>query len=212
MTLTKEQRSSLEERTSRYQKNLYLAGEYLAGRGITEATAVSARLGVVDEPIQGDSHAEGFRLSIPYLTRAGVVDIRYRCLRQHDCSKANCPKYLGGAGESLRIYGVGNLVSAGTWICVTEGELDSVILTQLGYPAVGLPGANSWKRHWHRLFEDFSRIIVFGDGDDAGRKFAQRLCEEFPGIAEAVQMDWKKDVTDMFDEKGREFFDNIIRA
>ena len=212
MTLTKEQRSSLEEKTRRFQKNLYLAGEYLAGRGITEDTAVSARLGVVDGAVQGDPHAKGVRLSIPYLTRAGVVDIRYRCLRPHDCGEENCPKYLGGAGDSPRIYGVGNLVSAGSWICVTEGELDSLILTQLGYPAVGFPGASSWKRHWRRVFEDFSRIIVFGDGDDAGRKFVARIREEFPAAVEAVPMDWKKDVNDMFLEKGRGFFDDIIRA
>lgn len=208
--LTKERRSLLETQTSRFQQNLHMAAEYLAGRGITEETAVSARLGVVDGPVYGDPHAKGLRLSIPYQTRSGIVDIRYRCLRKHDCKLEGCSKYLGGAGISPRIYGVEDLVSAAAWICVTEGELDCVILHQLGIKAIGLPGANQWKQHWRRLFEDFSRIIVFGDGDDGGRGFLKRWQEEFPHSVEAVQLDGKKDVTDIFMLKGREFFDNII--
>jgi len=211
VTLTKEQRILLESQTSRYQTNLYLAAEYLEARGITEDTAVSARLGVVDEAIHGDSDAAFQRLSIPFITRSGVVDIRYRCIREHECGEVGCSKYLGRPGSTLRLYGVEDLVSAESSICVTEGELDRLILRQLGFPAVGQPGSESWKQHWFRLFEDFSRIVVFGDGDDAGKRFIRGWLDRFPQSVEAVQLPPTEDVNSMYLLEGREYFDNIIR-
>lgn len=210
MTLSPDARTLLENQTKQFQSNLYVAAEYLEGRGITEDTAVSARLGVVDEPIHGDGDAAYNRLSIPFLTRSGAVDIRSRCIRGHDCGAVGCPKYLGRPGSSLRIYGVSDLVSAGDTIAVTEGELDRLILRQLGYPAVGLPGAESWKRHWRRLFEDFSRIVVFGDGDSAGRRFIKKWMDEFPQAVEGVQLDDGEDVNSMFLKEGGQYFSDIL--
>lgn len=213
MTLTKEQRILLESQTSRYQTNLYLAAEYLEARGITEDTAVTARLGVVDEPVHGDDDSAYQRLTIPFVTRSGVVDIRYRCIRDHDCGDSGCPKYLGRPGSSLRLYNVEGLVSADSAICVTEGELDALILNQLGYNAVGQPGSESWKPHWYRLFEDFSRIIVFGDADSAGRRFIRGWMDRFPQSVEGVQIPGEdgEDVNYMYLLEGREYFDHIIR-
>lgn len=211
MTLTKQQRDILESQTKRYETNLYVAAEYLAGRGITEDTAVSARLGVVDEPIHGDTDSPYNRLSIPFITRSGVADIRFRCIRGHDCGEVGCPKYLGRPGSNLRIYGVEHLVSADSTIGVAEGELDALILHQLGYHAVGLPGAESWKRHWRRLFEDFQRIVVFGDGDSAGRRFIRKMMDEFPQSVEGMQLDDGEDVNSMFLKEGSAYFDNILR-
>ena len=211
MTLTLEQRSLLESQTSQYQSNLYVAAEYLEGRGITEDTAVSARLGVVDEPIHGDNDAAYNRLSIPYITRSGVVDLRYRCIRGHACGEVGCAKYLGRPGQTLRIFGVEALLSAGDTIGITEGELDTLILRQLGYPSIGLPGAESWKRHWHRLLEDFSRIVVFGDGDSAGHRFIRKLMDEFPQSVEGVQLPEGEDVNSMYLLEGSEYFDSVLR-
>lgn len=210
MGLSAEQRTLLESQTLRYQEHLYVAAEYLEGRGITEDTAVTARLGVVDEAIHGDTEAAFQRLSIPYITRSGVVDLRFRCIRNHDCGEVGCPKYLGRPGASLRIYGVDDLVSAGNTIAVTEGELDCLILRQLGYPAVGLPGAESWKRHWGRLFEDFQRVVVFGDGDTAGVRFIRKFFDQFPQSTEAVQLPEGEDVNSMFLLEGESYFYNIF--
>lgn len=208
--LTQEQRNLLEIQTSQYQSNLELAAEYLAGRGITEDTAVSARLGVVDEPIHGDDDSAYNRLAIPYITRSGVVCFRYRCLRNHRCDEVGCPKYLGGLGVAPRIYNVGHLVTAGNSICVTEGELDALTLVQLGYDAVGIPGAQSWKPHWVRLFEDFGRIFVMVDGDSGGSKFARAWESRFPQTVELIQMDEGEDVNSMYLKEGEPYFYNIL--
>ena len=211
MTLTQEQRSLLESQTSRYQSNLYVAAEYLEGRGITEDTAVWARLGVVDEPIYGDDDGAYNRLAIPYITRSGVVCFRYRCIRGHRCDEEGCAKYLGGLGVVPRIYNVGHLVTAGNSICVTEGELDALTLVQLGYDAVGIPGAQTWKPHWVRLFEDFGRIIVMVDGDSGGSKFAKAWESRFPQTVELVQMDEGDDVNSVYLLEGSEYFDRYLR-
>lgn len=210
MTLTSEQRSLLETQTQRYQDNLYVAAEYLAGRGITEDTAVAARLGVVDESIHGDDDSAYNRLAIPYVTRAGVVCFRYRCLRDHQCDDVGCAKYLGGLGVPPRIYNVGHLVTAGNIICVTEGELDALTLVQLGYDAVGIPGAQSWKPHWSRLFEDFSRLLVFVDGDSGGSKFSKAWESRFPQSVELIKMDEGEDVNSMFLREGESYFRDIL--
>lgn len=208
--LTKEQKSLLESKTAQYHSNVSRGLEYLAGRGISADTIDSARLGVVDEALPSDPHANGERLSIPYITKSGVVDIRYRCIREHNCGEASCPKYLGGTGTTPRLYNVGCIDTAGSRICITEGELDAVILHQLGYSAVGVPGANTWKRHWRRLFEDFTRVYIFCDGDEAGRGFRTHILAEIP-TAEAVMMPEKQDVTTMFLKEGRDYFDRILR-
>lgn len=210
MQLTKEQKNLLEAQTSQYQTNLHLAQDYLEGRGLTEAIAVTARLGVVDVGIHGDTEAAYSRLSIPYLTRSGVVSIRYRCLRGHACDEVGCSKYLGGLGEAPRIYGVEHLVSAGSTIGVVEGELDALTLWQLGHMAVGIPGSQIWKQHWGRLFEDFGRIIVLCDGDPAGERFGKSWAQRFPRSVEVVQLDEHEDVNSMFLLEGGEYFDSFF--
>jgi DNA primase len=208
--LTKEQRILLESKTARYQDNVQQAGAYLESRGFTADTIGSARLGVVDEAIEGDPNAAGFRLSIPYITQSGIVNIRFRCLREHDCGEASCPKYLSSPGLPNRLYGVRRIVSAGSRICITEGELDALTFDQLGYSAAGVPGAQSWKRHWRKLFEDFERVYVFGDGDDAGRAFVKLVCAEIPAAVPIVMPD-KFDVNKMYTDHGRQFFDELLR-
>lgn len=198
--LTNSQRASLEEETQRNQSRVNQVEEYLLGRGFTQATIEAARLGVDDDG----------RLAIPYLTRAGVVDIRTRCLRSHDCGESGCLKYKSRPGSTSKIFGVQHLVTAGPWICVCEGELDSLILGQLGYPAVGVPGAGNWKHHWKRVFEDFTRIFVFCDGDEAGKRFGERFCTEIP-LAEMVICPPKQDVNSQFLLMGRSYFDGILR-
>jgi len=210
-TLTSAQRSLLESQTSQYESSLVLAEDYLVGRGLTQDTAVMARLGVVDEPLEFDDDATGNYLSIPYLARAGVVSLRFRCIREHDCNGINYhSKYRTRIGDRARIYGVEHLVSAGPAICITEGELDALILNQLGYPAVALPGAQTWKAHYRRLFEDFSRIVVFADGDHAGSTFADTWSKLFPRSVQIAQMDEKEDVNSMFLLYGEDYFHGIL--
>lgn len=181
---------------ARYGQAVDLAADYLAGRGLFESTARSMRLGVVDDPLPGDETYR-HRLCIPYLTRAGVVSIRFRCIQQHDCSAHGGTKYLGYPGAPTHLFNVGALFVPGDLVCVTEGELDAVVLSQAGLPSVGIPGANNWKKHYPRILEDFRRIIVFADGDDAGKKFGKLVAESVEGVT-VVTMPEGMDVNDVY--------------
>jgi DNA primase len=169
------QRELLERATTRYQENIYQAEAYLKSRGIPMEVARLARLGVVAEPEVGHEVYQG-RLSIPYVTKTGVVDLRFRSL-----NPAVEPKYMGLTGVDTKMYNVLDIERAGDFIAVCEGELDTLTLSAcVGIPCVGVPGANSWKKHYTRLLADFERVYVFADGDQPGKEFANSLARELP--------------------------------
>jgi len=169
------QKELLGQATQKYAANIYQAEAYLKSRGITMEAARLARLGVVAEPEVGHEAFTG-RLSIPYITKSGVVDLRFRSL-----NPAVEPKYMGMTGADTKMYNVLDIDKANNYIGVCEGELDTITLSAcVGIPCVGVPGANSWKKHYTRLLADFERIFVFADGDQPGTEFARSLARELP--------------------------------
>ena len=102
--------------------------------------------------------------------------MRFRCLEDHPKCQDH-GKYEAVKGEGTHLYNVGALHVAGDTIVVTEGELDALISTRAGMPAVGVPGATNWKPFYYRLFDDYERVILVGDGDSAGREFVATLAQ-----------------------------------
>lgn len=171
-------RELLNEATDRYGARIDMLADYLKGRGITRTAARAAKLGYVDSPLPGHEPYQG-RLSIPYLTESGTVDMKFRCVEDHDCKGYGHGKYLCLPASDSRMYHVTSALTADSYIAVTEGELDAVILNHLcEIPAVGIPGASSWKRHYARVLEDFDRVYVLGDGDKAGTEFARSVSKQ----------------------------------
>jgi DNA primase len=194
-------RASLEAATAAYETFLPMAEDYLAGRGIELSVAATYRLGVVVEPEVGHEYMVG-RLSIPYITRAGVVDLRFRCMEEHDCKVAEHPKYLGQDAAKTHLYNVGALIRAESTVAITEGEIDALVLDGIvGIPAVGVPGATSWKEHYPRCFDDFERVLVFADGDKAGNGFARKLAHELETVT-IVRMPEGMDVNEFYAQEG----------
>ena len=175
MKQSQSQKELLGKATQKYAASIHLAESYLAQRGISPSVARLARLGVVEEPEPGHEAFIG-RLAIPYITKTGVVDLRFRAL-----NPAVEPKYMGMVGASTKLYNVLDIERAGDWIGICEGELDTLTLSSVvGIPCVGVPGANSWKKHYTRMLADFERVFVFADGDQPGREFAASLARELP--------------------------------
>ena len=191
------QKELLEKATARYQENIYQAEAYLKSRGIPIETARLARLGVVVEAEVGHEIYTG-RLSIPYVTKTGVVDLRFRSL-----NPAVEPKYMGLTGADTKMYNVLDIERAGDFIGICEGELDTLTLSScVGIPCVGVPGANSWKKHYTRLLADFERVYVFADGDQPGKEFASSLARELP--CTIVQFPDGEDVNSFYISNGAE--------
>lgn len=192
------QKELLAKATTKYAANIHLAEDYLISRGITKEVARMARLGVVAEPEVGHEAFQG-RLAIPYITKTGVVDLRFRSL-----NPAVEPKYMGMTGAETKMYNVLDIDRAGDWIGVCEGELDTITLSGcVGIPCIGVPGANSWKKHYTRLLADFERIFVFADGDQPGKEFATGLARELP--VTVVQMPDGEDVNSAYVKYGSDY-------
>jgi len=192
------QKELLGKAAAQYAENIYQAEDYLRSRGIPLEVARLASLGVVAEPETGHEAFKG-RLSIPYITKTGVVDLRFRSL-----NPAVEPKYMGMTGAETKMYNVIDVERASDFIGVCEGELDTLTLSAcVGIPCVGVPGANSWKKHYTRLLADFERVFVFADGDGPGREFANSLARELP--VTVVGFGEGEDVNSVFVSHGKDY-------
>ena len=134
------------------------------------------------------------------------MDIRFRSINGEE------PKYMGMSGSETRLYNVKAISQATDFIAVCEGEIDAITLTQkCGIPAIGVPGANSWKRHYSKLLQDFERIYVFADGDQPGSDFGKKLAREVQGVI-VINMPDGEDVNSIFNKQGAEFFMGKVAA
>jgi len=195
MRLSKSQKELLEKATESYAQNLQEIVPYLQSRGITEQTATMFRLGFVREPEMGHEPYVG-KLAIPYLTPTGVIDIRFRSLNSD-----SGPKYMSRPGATTHIYNITALSNDSEILAICEGELDTVVATQAGFSAVGLPGANNWKSFYNRVLADWSKVILLCDGDNAGREMAKHLSRELDNVF-PVFMPEGQDVNDVYLAEG----------
>lgn len=202
-SLSIEERMALEAATAAYQEDLESDPQgqgYLAKRGISPEVARRFRLGVVRRPAQGHEALTG-RLSIPYVTPAGVVNANYRCIADHDCKAVEGHrKYLKPEGLPVNLFNVRDLKAPGDVICICEGEIDTITLSACGIPAVGVSGVNAWEDYFRLCFQDFTRVYAFGDADDAGKGLNKKLIEAVRAIP--VRLPKGEDVNSLYLKEG----------
>lgn len=186
LMLSPGQRESLDRAAGQYAASVDLAASYLAARGVSETEAHSALLGYVAEPVPGHERFVGW-VSIPYVTRAGVVAIKFRCARDHDCHASDCQRYDAPAGQKTRLYNARVCDEGGAVGAIVEGEFKAIACTyKLGIPAVGT-NAGTWLDHWTRTMANFDRVLVIADNDhredgaNPGRKHAEKVVKAVPG-------------------------------
>jgi DNA primase len=147
---------------------------YLKKRGLSEDSAASFRLGYVESPLPGHETARGM-LSIPYLTRSGVVTVRFRRL-----GDGEGPKYRSVPGDPPRIFNANALLIPSDHIAICEGEFDAIAATNAGIPAVGIAGVSAWKPFFARCFKGYRAVFILADQDDKGQgmEFAEKVAEQ----------------------------------
>lgn len=156
-------KKSLEDAATHYHNQLpgSLGEEYLLKvRGLTKSVVDSFRLGFVETPLTGDDMFKGM-ISIPFLTKTGPVAIQYRAVADKE------PRFLT-KGSTKRLFNPSVLLSPHRTVYICEGPVDTLTVSCLGLPAVGVPGVGQWSPVFARAFRN-RKVVVLADGDDTGQ-------------------------------------------
>lgn len=113
-------------------------------------------------------HFFGPGITIPYFADKQVAGLRWRNYSNKGA------KYLSPDGGSNRLYNTDSAYGADDLI-VCEGEFDAMVLEQLGYRAVAVPGAGTWPQPWNSYVSDVKNVWIMGDPDDAGVAGAEKV-------------------------------------
>lgn len=105
--------------------------------------------------------------TIPYYIGPTCVGVR---------QKEPGGKYKQPSGFFQRIFNV-DAARGAEEVVLTEGEFDAIVLSQMGYKALGVPGATQWNESWNNYVRDAKRVWAVFDNDDAGRKGAEKIRE-----------------------------------
>ena len=148
--------------SQRMTKTVHLTGsaERLHKRNISEKTNQFFQI-----------YRDGDVLRFPYYDESGIL------LGVKTKTKKKDFRYEGVSTDTL--FAQHRFPNTGKRIVVTEGELDAASCYEAmpGWPMVSLPhGAASAKKDIQKqipLFQGYEEIVLFFDGDDAGRKAAE---------------------------------------
>lgn len=201
------------------------AYEYLTEtRGLTEETVIKAKLGWADGKLNTYLINKGFspeeikatglvnkhgldyfknEIIFPYLDHGFPVQLRGKEIG----GKAR------GTPEPHKVpYGIDTIIGEET-VLLAEGEADTLTLHQLGYPAIGVPGVQTFKEDWLDLLEDAKRIYIMYDNDKAGKAGSEKVAGKIGSRARVVEIPYKNlDVNDLLVKKGmnRDDFDYLL--
>lgn len=136
--------------------------------GLTDSTIERFRLGyepeheeVIDEAT-GETRKVAARYVIPYLEGR-----RPRFFRYYSPDGDPKWKYTWESGAESTLFNAQDAMGdADGRVFVCEGEQKAMLLVQLGYAAVAVPGASQWKPEWQAKFTHARHVIFVYDNDN----------------------------------------------
>jgi hypothetical protein len=142
-------------------------------------------------------------LRMPYRDKHGAeIAVRFRW------ALTGPDRFTWKRGSKLLPYGLDRLDLArerGS-IALAEGESDTQALWSRGYPALGLPGAQSWRDDWARYFDGIQKIYVVIEPDAGGEAMLKWLrTSPIRDRVKLVRLDPYKDVNELFVERRHAF-------
>jgi hypothetical protein len=153
---------SREEKLKEFQRNLTTALRTpFYEHGLTDSTIDRFRLGYEPEHDEDGKHMPG-RYVIPYLEGRRPQFFRYY-------QPGGDPKwkYTWETGAESTLYnGQDAMGDKDGKVFLCEGEMKAMLLVQMGYAAVAVPGASQWKDEFQAKFTHARQIIVCYDNDN----------------------------------------------
>ena len=193
-TYTPAEGINLISQSPRKMTNVELRGEAeaLHRRGLSEKTCKFFRI-----------YRDGATLRFPYFTVDGVLaGVKVK-------TKKKIFTYEGVSTDTL--FGQHLFPTSGKRIVVTEGELDAASCYEAmpGWPMVSLPhGAASAKKDIQKqipLFQGYEEIVLFFDGDNAGRDATEEAANILPpGKVTIARLEGYKDASEALQAKDHE--------
>ncbi len=125
-------------------------------------------LGLTDRRYNG-----GIAVRIPYRDAAGEeVAVRYRIAATGD-------KFRWNKGAKLIPYGLDRLDRTRGYVHIVEGESDCHTLWYHGEPALGVPGATTWKDAWQDYLQGLT-VYIWQELDFGGLTMMKDLARSLP--------------------------------
>ena len=142
-----------------------------------------------------------------------IVGARFRTSKNWRRSQAKSgrkgPRVVGLPGCRSMVYGADSLRPGCHVVHVCEGETDAESLMEVGAaaPVVGLSGATAWRPFAPLLARHratIRKVVIWFDGDEAGRKAAERLAGRLDTAVWTARLPAGADVNDWLrdDRKG----------
>jgi len=129
-----------------------------------------------------------------------IVYIQGRRLNTHG------PKYIGLKGIIKPLYNISiiNSLNKQSLLFICEGIPDVLAANEMGFQAVGVLGAHSFKDQWVEVLFPYD-IVVIPDNDSAGSGFAKKIKDAFlkkGKIIQVVRLHEMKDLSEYYQKKG----------
>ncbi len=174
--------------------------QWLNARGITDGSIRRFCLGELTTSVPTVPDYLNGSITIPYILQRsplGVRTVRFRTFLDHP------PKYVTLEGHGVHLYNLQPNLIKNPWptVYICEGEFDAIIMEQMGYPTIAVPGSSSFAGNWRFLFTNHYQVVLVFDGDDAGRKGSNRVKGILGTVNQNVRQVWLpegKDITDLY--------------
>ena len=131
-------------------------------------------------------------------------------------------KWSFGSAGKLRLYGEWRLKylrEVEKKAVLVEGESDTQTLWFLGIPALGVPGASTFKAEWSERLKGIEAIYLHIEPDRGGETFLQQMCQKlYEGGYEGEVYRWScseygvKDPSDLYIKLGKDEAAAKVRA
>jgi DNA primase len=199
-------RGITEETISRFQIGHAGGGlrQHLAGKGFSVDLCISA--GVLKRSDTGEIRDFFYnRIVFPNPRRGRIVHMSGRSLNGGE------PKYLHLPGEIRYLYNEDALT--GRDVYITEGIPDCLSAIQLGYPAVAILGARSFKKEHAERFSRCKRVYVCLDPDKAGQEGSLAISRLIGDRARVISLPPDGgDLNDYLKSRSKEEFDTLVAS